>query len=166
MKIGTIFIFIFSIIIFFTGCNSTKAEATNNLKITRNDEKVILEYLDMKTKDIANSSKGKMYSTFKLLGTDDDRIYIWLVKKEYLKKEGQNTPGSGSVVSLPVVLFVNKGEKGISITSHNTPPDGANFGKAVSRLFPTNIREKFPDSDAKDKLVETTLIRATEDFLK
>ncbi|MDN5316849.1 MAG: hypothetical protein PWR08_973, partial [Thermoanaerobacterium sp.] len=35
-----------------------------------------------KTNDIAYPNKGKMYSAFELLGTDKDKIYIWLVKEE------------------------------------------------------------------------------------
>lgn len=34
------------------------------------------------------------------------------------------------------------------------------------RLFPPNIRKIFPELDAKEKLIEDLLIRATEDFKK
>jgi hypothetical protein len=78
MKFETLFFMLLAIIIIFTGCNSTRRDVDNNtIKITQNDEKVILEYLDTKTDDIAYPSKGnKTYSAFNLLGTDIDKIYI------------------------------------------------------------------------------------------
>lgn len=164
MRIGKIYVLILSLLIILTGCNSVSKDASNTLKITENDEKTILEYLNINTKDIANSSKGKIFNAFKILGTDKDRIYIWLVKKEYFKKEDQNTLEDGSVVSLPVVLYIKKVDDGISVTKHKCPPDGVNYGKVVTKLFPSNIRKEFPDKDVTDKLVESTLVQAKRDF--
>lgn len=129
------------------------------IKITENDEKVILEYLDKKTNDIAKPIKanGKMYSSFKLLGTDQNEIYIWLVKMEYTKI-GEQVSNEGNAVSVPVVLKVNKNNKGISIISHKYPEDGINYGKNIKRLFPSNL--KFPDYEDKAKLEEVTKDRA------
>jgi len=92
MKTGSIIVFMLSIIIIFAGCGEIKTDATNELKITPDDEKTIQEYCDMKTDDIARASEGKMYSAFKILGTDKDKIYIWLVKREYSKSEWQDIP--------------------------------------------------------------------------
>ena len=142
---------------------SSKVNSANIVKITQNDEKTILDYLDTKTQDIANSSKGKVYSAFKIIGTEQDKIYIWLVKKEYFKKEGLSYLEDGSVVSLPVVLYAKRNESGISVIGHKFPPDGVDYGKKVTRLFPPYIRKEFPDYDVKDKLIEDTLIRAKKD---
>lgn len=166
MKIGTMFVYLLSILIIFAGCGEIKTDATNALKITPNDEKTIQKYCDTKTDDI-DSSEGKRYSAFELLGTDKDRIYIWLIKTVYIKNEGQDdTPESGSSVSLPVVLYIKNDGKGITIISHKWPHDGKDWGRDVVRLFPPNIRKIFPEDDAKEKLIEGMLIRATEDFKK
>jgi len=164
MKIGIYFSLVLGIVTIFTGCNLTKTDATNTLKITQNDEKVVLEYLDTKTNDIAYSGRGKMYSAFKVLGTDQDKIYIWLVKVEYFNIGDNITHEGGDAVSVPVVLNIKKIDKGITIISHNFPEDGTNYGKSVKRLFPPNI--KFPDYDEKIKLKEVTKVRAEEDFKK
>ncbi|MEG6565701.1 hypothetical protein V6B95_01860 [Thermoanaerobacterium saccharolyticum] len=163
MKIRTflIFVSILSIIIVFAGCNSSqKITTANPLKITQNDKKIILNYLDTKTNDIAYPSKGKMYSAFELLGTDKDKIYIWVVKEEYIKA-GTNLE-SGQGVSLPVVLKIKKSSKGISIISHDFPKDGVNHNKDVKKLIPANIR--FPNNEETVKLVEVTKTRAEEDL--
>ncbi|MCP2238768.1 hypothetical protein [Thermoanaerobacterium thermosaccharolyticum] len=163
MKIRTFWVLasILSIIIVFTGCSSTpKITATNTLKITQNDKKIILNYLDTKTNDIAYPSKGKMYSAFELLETDKDKIYIWVVKEEYIKVGATLERGQG--VSLPVVLKIKKSSKGISIISHNFPKDGVNFNKDVKKLFPANIR--FPNNEEMVKLIEVTKTRAEEDL--
>ena len=132
-------------------------------KITENDEKVILEYLDKKTNDIAKpiKSNDKMYSAFKLLGTDQYKIYIWLVKMEYTKI-GKQVSNEGNAVSVPVVLKINKNNKGISIISHKYPEDGASYGKNIKSLFPSNI--KFPDYEDKAKLEVVTKDRAEKNF--
>lgn len=122
MKIGSMIVFMLSIIITFTGCGEIKTDATNVLKITPNDEKTIQEYCDTKTDDIDISPEGKMYSAFELLGTDKDRIYIWLIKRMYIKNEGQDEkPESGDTVSLPVDLYIKNDGKGISIIGHKYP---------------------------------------------
>ncbi|KAA5806606.1 MULTISPECIES: hypothetical protein [Thermoanaerobacterium] len=163
MKIRSflIFVSILSIIIVFAGCNlSQKITTTNPLKITQNDKKIILNYLDTKTNDIAYPNKEKMYSAFELLGTDKDKIYIWLVKEEYIKTGTNLERGQG--VSLPVVLKIKKNSKGISIISHDFPKDGVNYNKDVKKLFPANIR--FPNNEEIKNLVKVTETRAEEDL--
>jgi hypothetical protein len=163
MKIRTflIFVSILSIIIVFAGCNSNqKIITTNPLKITQNDKKIILNYLDTKTNDIAYPSKGKMYSAYELLGTDKDKIYIWLVKEEYIKAGTNLERGQG--VSLPVVLKIKKSSKGISIISPDFPKDGVNYNKDVKKLFPANIR--FPNNEEIKNLVKVIETRAEEDL--
>jgi hypothetical protein len=150
-------------------CNLNKTDSMDSadfLEITKDDEKVILEYLDKETNNIARSSEGKMYSAFKLLGTEKNKIYIWLVKIEYLKKGGQITHMGGGAVSLPVVLYARKDENGILITRHKFPSDGVHYGKSIMKLFPLKVREKFSDIDydEKERLKEITLIRAKDDL--
>ncbi|MDE4542928.1 hypothetical protein [Thermoanaerobacterium sp. R66] len=163
MKIRSflVFVLILSIIIVFAGCNSSqKITTTNPLKITQNDKKIILNYLDTKTNDIAYPNKGKMYSAFELLGTYKDKIYIWLVKEEYIKAGTNLERGQG--VSLPVVLKIKKSSKGISIISHDFPKDGVNYNKDVKKLFPANIR--FPNNEEIKNLVKVIETRAEEDL--
>ncbi|MFU0782398.1 MAG: hypothetical protein ACFWT2_04785 [Thermoanaerobacterium thermosaccharolyticum] len=101
-----------------------------------------------------------MYSAFELLGTDKDKIYIWLVKEEYIKTGTNLERGQG--VSLPVVLKIKKSSKGISIISHDFPKDGVNHNKDVKKLFPANIR--FPNNEEIKNLVKVTETRAEEDL--
>jgi len=141
MKIKILFI-ILSFIIILSGCNVSKKQSTDTLKFTQDDEKRILEYLDTKTNNIAYSKKGKMYSAFKLLGTERNKIYMWVSKVEYFKLENTITHENGDAVSLPIVLDIEKSGNSFIITGHNIPEDGENFGKSTKSLFPSNI--KFP----------------------
>lgn len=161
MKIGTIFVLVLGISLILAGCYLTK-KPTDPIKITENDKKVILEYLDTKTNDIARPSRGKMYSAFKLLGTDQDKVYIWLVKLEYFKVGNKITHEDGDAVGTPVVLYIKKNDKGISITKHKYPEEGEYWGKSVKRLFPPNIR--FPDYNDKVNLEKITKSRAEENL--
>lgn len=135
--------------------------ATSN--ITRADENIIYDYLDNKTNDLAYSKRGKMYSAFKVLGTSQDKLYLWVLKREY-SKVGKTFP-DGDAVSVPVVLSVIKIGNNLIIISHKAPEDGDNYGKSLKKLFPSNIH--FPISnDDRNYLEEATRIRAEEDLLK
>lgn len=126
-----------SIILIPGGCKSTIKNSSNSLNITKEDEKIIQQYLDTKTNDISSTKSGKMYSAFILLGTDNDKIYVWMLKEECIKV------GSGVIitngVSSPLVLYVKTGEYGIKIKSHKSPKDGEGYGKSIKKLFPQNV---------------------------
>jgi hypothetical protein len=138
MKKGTIFIFLLSVMLILEGCNSIAKNSSNSLKITENDEETILEYLDTKTNDISSPREGKMYSAFDILGTDSDKIYIWMLKEECLKQGNEVKMTNG--VSLPVVLYVETVEDKIEIKNHKFPEDGEQIGKSRRKLFPENVR--------------------------
>lgn len=114
-----------------------KKNSSNSLKITKDDEKVILEYLDKKTNDISSPRGGKMYSAFDILGTDSNRIYIWMLKEECLKQGNEVKMTNG--VSLPVVLNIEIVTNKIVIKSHKFPGDGEGNGESIKRLFPANV---------------------------
>ena len=138
------FAFILSSLILFVlwGCNSTPKDAPNTLKVTQADEKIIQEYLDTKTNDINAPSYGKMYSAFKVYGTDSNRIYLWMLKSEYLGQGKELTNG----VSIPLVLYIESKEGKIEVKDHKYPKDGVEYGKSLEKLFPQNVRNEMSNS--------------------
>ncbi|GEM_PF-980970 len=164
MKSKVLFLLTFVATVIFSGCNSSEKVSSNALSITKNDEKMILEYLDTKTDDIVSSKNGKMYSSFKLLGTSDNKIYIWMSKVEYFYVDGKVTRKDGDAVSLPVVLDAKTTNNRLSIANHKYPEEGKNYGKSLKKLFPPYI--KFPEGYERMQLDEATKVRAEEEFKK
>lgn len=169
MKMRVLSVIMLVALIIFSGLSLSEKFSTNNdtndtLKITQDYEKVILDYLDNKTNNIAYSKKGKMYSAFKLLGTSQNKLYIWMLKVEYFKAGDNITHEGGDAVSLPVVLNVKKTKKGLTIVNHKYSKDGENYNKHVRKLFPSGI--EFPDNDEMIKLEQIIKNRAEENFKK
>jgi len=79
-----------------------------------------------------------MYSAFKILGTDAEKIYLWMLKYEYLEKSNELTNG----VSLPVVLTIKTKDDQIVIEKHNFPKDGSAYSTSLRKLFPQTIRDQ------------------------
>lgn len=134
------------------------------LQISKSDKNIILNYLDNKTDDIAYPNKGKMYSSYKILGTEGKKIYIWMTKVEYLIVDNNITHKGGALVSLPVVLSVQTKNNNILITNHNYPTDGIDYSTSIKKLFPSYIQ--FPHNEELSKLYQLTYTRAEEDFHK
>jgi len=134
-----LFLSILPILLIFVGCNSTKEASSNIIKLTQSDEENIREYLDTKADDISSPFQGgKMYSAFKILGTDPDKIYLWMLKYEYLKPSNELTNG----VSLPVVLTIGTNDGQIVIENYSFPKDGNEYGPSLIKLFPQNVRDQ------------------------
>lgn len=156
MKKVVILAFIFSFIFILAGCNPKTKNYAESIKITKEDEKVILEYLDTKTNDISLPRYGKMYSAFVVFGTDADKIYIWMLKEEYLNKNGQVTKASG--VSLPVVLYAKAGKDKIEIEDHKYPEDGSRYVASIIKLFPESVRNQmFVNNNERVKQLEEAI---------
>ncbi|KOA18837.1 hypothetical protein CLHOM_27760 [Clostridium homopropionicum DSM 5847] len=156
MRKVVILAFIFSFIFILVGCNSKTKNYAEPIKITKEDEKVILEYLDTKTNDISLPRYGKMYSSFIVLGTDADKIYIWMLKEEYLNKNGQVTRVSG--VSLPAVLYTKAGKDKIEIEDHKYPEDGSRYVASIIKLFPESVRNvMFVNNNERVKQLEEAI---------
>ena len=134
-----LFLSILPILLIFVGCNSTKEASSNIIKLTQSDEENIREYLDTKADDISSPFQGgKMYSAFKILGTDPDKIYLWMLKYEYLKPSNELTNG----VSLPVVLTIGTNDGQIVIENYSFPKDGNDYGPSLIKLFSQNVRDQ------------------------
>ncbi|MGD1838427.1 MAG: hypothetical protein ACPKPY_10275 [Nitrososphaeraceae archaeon] len=159
-----IFIFIIIVIFIFILTLFVNNNSTNISKISQNDEKEILEYLDTKTNDISAPSRGKMYSSYDLLGIEENKIYIWLVKEEYIILR-DHVESKGNIVACPVVLYATKNNNKLLINNHNYPEDGKNYGKSLKMFFPEKIIDKI-DHTVTDKLLENIKIRAQEEFKK
>lgn len=156
-------IFIFLILIILGGFNRVEKSSSDSLIITQEDEKAILEYLDAYTNYIINPSiGGKIYNAFTVLGTDIDKIYLWVLKEEYLKQGSESIMGSG--VSLPIVLYIINGENGIEIANHKYPEgDASELNMNIKKLFPKNIRRKMGNQNIK-QLNEIIIKRVNEEF--
>jgi hypothetical protein len=143
MKRRSFVLLLLSILFVLGGCNSTPEDSSNIIKITQADEKIIEEYLDKRTNDISTPyGGGKMYSAFNILGTDDNKIYVWMLKSEYLKQTNELTNG----VSVPIVIYIEtKGDK-IEIKNHKCPKDGVEYGKSLRKLFPQNVRDEIENN--------------------
>lgn len=145
MKKGIFIIFLLSMVIVLGGCSQTLKNSSNSLSITKDDEKAILKYLDTKTDDILAPTSGKVYSAFYILGTDNDKIYTWVTKKEEI---------IGSVVSLPVALNVETIDGKIKVINHKFPRDGDEGAKDIEKLFPKNVRDVMYDKDHNERVIE------------
>lgn len=133
-----VFLVILPLLLVFCGYDIGKDDFPNTLEITQADEQNITEYLDTKTEDISSPFQGgKMYSAFKILGTDSNKIYLWMLKYEYLEKSNELTNG----VSLPVVLNITTKNEKIIIENHRFPKDGTEYDTSLKELFPKNIRD-------------------------
>ena len=137
MRNGIVFIFLLSMLLILGGCNLTLKDASNSLNLNKEDEKIILKYLDTKTNDISSPRGGTMYSAFTVLGTDSDKIYIWMLKEETLKQGSEVIMTNGT--SLPLVLYIEIEEDKIVIKNHKYPEDGQGNGKSIRKLFPGNV---------------------------
>ena len=168
-KFKIYFLIVLSFII-FVGCTSQaskKEDSTNVLEITENQEALLLEYLDTKTNNIAYSKDAAMFSAFKILGTDKNKVYIWLVKIEYLESQDKsNSLEARQAVHIPVSLHVKEDATGFSIISHEFPRDGIYYGKDVGKIFPPNIVKQIAaisgNPEIQSELIEVTRIRAEE----
>lgn len=137
MKKRSILIFLLLMVALFTGCSLLAGQPSNSITITKADEKTIEEYINTKTDDISSAREGKMYSAFALLGSDKDRIYLWVLKEEFVKAGDRIVQQNG--VSLPVVLYVKDTGNGIEIKNHKYPEDGEGYGKSLKKLFPESV---------------------------
>lgn len=137
-KIVLTSILLLGIVLIFCIYNSYVRTSSNSLKVTKDDEKIILEYLDTKTNDILAPLGEKMYSAFVVLGTDNNKIYIFMLKKDFIKHGNEMISNGG--VSTPVVLSVETSDGKIKITGHKFPRDGEEGSRDAKRLFPRNVR--------------------------
>lgn len=145
MKKGIFFIFLLLMMIVLGGSSQVLKNSSNSLSITKDDEKEILKYLDTKTNDILAPTNGKVYSAFYILGTDNDKIYTWVIKKEEIIR---------SSVSLPVVLNVETINGKIKVISHKFPRDGHDGAEDIKKLFPENVRHIMYDKNHNERIIQ------------
>jgi hypothetical protein len=98
--------------------------------------------------ELHHADENKTFFVYKLLGMDNAHIYIWIQKAEYRMIDG--TPNHFNASSLPLVL--NYKNKNIAIIDYEIPEDGVNAGKSCSTLFPSIIREQFPNNEETTKM--------------
>jgi len=117
----------------------------NSLNITKEDEKIIRAYLDNNTGNVIVNSEEETYSAFKVLGTGNNKIYLWVLK--------ENKSGSGA--SMPVLLNAKRDNDFLKITSYKTPGDGDDYGKDIKKMFPKPVQnEIFSDVSKHNAMIE------------
>ncbi|MDZ5253619.1 hypothetical protein [Clostridium sp. LIBA-8841] len=113
----------------FIGCGRNSED---NLKITEADNGIIREYIDNKTGNKIVVNEGHVYSAFKVLGTDKNEIYLWVLK--------ENSVGSGG--SMPVLLKASRVNGELSITDFKIPRDGEEYVEDIKEMFPRYVRKQ------------------------
>lgn len=130
----SIFIILLTVTLFLgcTAINDTNEENINTINITEKDEETIREYIDNKTGNDIVMSAEKTYSTFKILGSSDNEIYLWVLK--------ENESGGGG--SVPLVLEAKKENNNLNILSYKMPGSGDDYGKDIKEMFPKGVQNK------------------------
>ena len=73
------------------GCSNSNLSST----VMDTENSMILGYLDFKV--MTANFGGKVFSAYKLLGRDSDKLYIWANIQEYYKKKWTCRTGFGMV---------------------------------------------------------------------
>jgi hypothetical protein len=71
-------------------------------------------------------------------------IYLWAVCQEYYSDNEIVKTGSG--ISVPISLTVNKTNNLLQITSHRSPRAGSSYAADLTSIFPPEILQKYIDS--------------------
>ncbi|MBY0755349.1 hypothetical protein K5V21_07750 [Clostridium sardiniense] len=144
----SIFIILLTVTLFL-GCTAiTKRNINekniNTMTITEKDEETIREYIDNKTGNDIVVSDEETYSAFKILGSSDNEIYLWVLK--------ENESGGGG--SVPLVLEIKKENNNLNILSYKMPGSGDDYGKDIKEMFPKGVQNKiFSKPDAHNEMI-------------
>lgn len=123
---------IFVLLIFsLAGCAKTSLPEKN--KLVQGD--TIQEYLGGQI--LKPVIGGKMFSAYKILREEKDKIYIWALVQEYCSVNGKIIKGSGG--ALPMVLDIERTKDSFKILGHKIPRDGM-YGTDIKTLFPSDIQ--------------------------
>ena len=84
---------------------------------------------------------GVVFCAYDLMGmdfqADQVSLYLWVLCQEYYVTDKNLDKGTG--LSLPVAVYLEKGGDGYTITGHEVPLDGSEYGPSIQRLFPENL---------------------------
>lgn len=121
------------------GCsNFTNVNNINQGSTGKVNNNTILSYLDKNL--ISPSFGGKVFSSYKILGSSSEEIYVWVLVQEFYK--ANDSVKLGTAISAPVVLVINQNKDSVTIVSHKIPGDGAQYSEDVKKLFPKEIQEE------------------------
>lgn len=142
--------------VFFIFGAGRPANATNNLKITKEDEQTILNYLNSSKIDHDALREGeKTASAFDILGTDRYKIYLLFVTRHYLTQDNQNKLTSGTAG--PAVLYVSDKKGRLQIIDYRLPNDETVFERYLNQLFPENILKDMDNYNERANKLESEL---------
>jgi hypothetical protein len=109
--------------------------------LTQNESILIQNYLDNKV--LKPSFGGKVFSSFKLLKKEKDKLYIWAYISEYYKKDVSII--NGTAWSTPMKLYIEQLNNELKIKNHFTPGDGDLYYKDIIVNFPRDIQNQILD---------------------
>lgn len=153
-------ILIFSFIGFLISCGG-KQERTQSL--TTYDTDAIEKYLDEKMMN--PEFGGKVFSSYEIFKSADDKVYLWAYLQEYYKKDKVLTTGTGW--SVPAVLSVDNSGGILKAISHKVPMDGMDYSNDIKSMFPEDIQQRifdYPGSSSIQKLEKESKSRAEKFF--
>ena len=110
-------------------------------ELTQNESILIQNYLDNKV--LKPSFGGKVFSSFKLLKKEKDKLYIWAYISEYYKKDVSII--SGTAWSTPMKLYIEQLNNELKINNHFTPGVGDLYYKDILVNFPRDIQNQILD---------------------
>jgi hypothetical protein len=142
VRIVSSLLVLISLFILTSGCSKDIPQT-----VSPTDEVVIQTYLDQRV--ITPVFGGKVFSAFKIIGTDPGKIYVIALLEEYYKKDGQVERGTG--MYCPIVLNVQNGSNEIVIVRHRLPRDGADYSKDVKSMFPKELQQQIMDYSSGSK---------------
>lgn len=110
------------------------AGSTLNSTVKEEDGQEIERYIRQEV--MSPNSGGKIFSAHEILSTNEEKgeIYLWALIEEYYK-EGAEVE-QGSVMSVPIVLKVDRSEGTFKVISHTLPRDGSFYADDVKEMFP------------------------------
>jgi hypothetical protein len=132
------FFILLSVLSIMLSCGG-KQERTQSLTTYDND--AIEKYLDDKMMN--PEFGGKVFSSYEIFKSTDDKIYLWAYLQEYYKKDNVLTTGTGW--SVPTVLSVDNSGDRLKILSHKVPVDGMDYSNDIKSMFPEDIQQKIFD---------------------
>ena len=131
--------------------------------LTQKDNDAIEKYLDEKMMN--PEFGGKVFSSYEVFKTTDDKIYLWAYLQEYYKKDNAVVTGSGW--SVPSALSIEFSTEGLKILNHKVPCDGENYSNDIKSMFPDDIQQEifdFSGTESIPKLEKNSKERAGKYF--
>lgn len=120
----------------------------SDFSLSNGDKQEISQYLNEEVMD--PNLNGQVYSVYEVLQSNQDigEVYIWAYIQEYYESDALLESGTG--MSLPMVLHVERVGDSLEVKSHVLPRDGSYYSEDIKTLFPRRIQNKIHDYPSKN----------------